>query len=967
MVLKESSHYARRSVLIALKVLILLQVQSGICQTVEEKYADLPTTVKAKVDTMDKCSFYLKDPSIKDLIRDYTDHVTLINMDIHMEDDNGLYGANKKDQDALSIPLEQFLVLDGSGKFLLMLKEYFILMSKYTLGQTVASVAVNITSEPRTCLELATNEDIDRATKTFILENFISLELPAGKGLKICSKYITIDNVDVGSIRYVCCKLDLRNSLICEGLGKSIWLDSLFKLSLLAQILFVIYSPLFVFRQGSAKSFLDFVHRPLGTLALNVAVAESSVEIKNTNFIKVKQGQFVNLKKGLCHLKPGRQYLLFIRQIYLRLQANKIVPDGDSPVSFKKYIKRIFFQCQMQREVSSAGGCCHENLFKMVPCCDVPWYRCLSVLLQLLIVVLLTVPWIVRVWFYYTFEEEALENSSRLFESKGLHSPAPDSLVSYLTPFHWVFKTIYCVIPLAAIVYFVLPRSLKRQSKFIIQTCFKKTRETKKLDSSGKFIVNMLWPLKEFGIVGFLVCPLWLFVLPLECIILSYQIFPIFSLSVRLLVNLIYYILKITCPNFCFYKRNVLGNFFRWVRNKSEDIIVIDKYEEDNRRNNILRVVAVVMCTITILSVLTLITECVSFYMECVIYAIIGIILNLGKIVKFLVLLLFLMYYCYDSFSRVSSRYRNLGHFLNKEVQARVGNILQEAVARSNETTNNKAFRVVPYRHDSNHERIILSADKKGRLKWRTQGLLFFLNERYNSYIPKDFCLQFTNLTHYLCPGPMYVLYFWALVEFTCIALFLLFVLFDILAFGEANNISTIHLSLVSVIGGFVPLIVRKYLLKIHTKPYLYNETAIWGRIISDVINGYIRHWKVEDLEVRTCAPIECTNYTGEGQFQNKSTDLMYNSENASLEYQISDFHQGRLKPLNTNAAIDNIRFFKNLTSAVSDDIDMIIITHGETPLEDEQFDIYVREGRIIKTIAEGTSRDTKPDGITEV
>ena len=926
------SEYKRNSTTKYMIVIIpLALMRIVLCQTIAEKYADVTATMKPEVDSMDNCSLVLEDHAIRDTIWEcIVQHVSLVKINIHVKSADELILTNE--------PYEQYLINDRLGTFLLALDKYLQFLSVYTIGPKVGNVTIDIHTDPQQCLEKARKDDISRSIKTFILKNLTTHELLPADFASLCNKFIDMDEPDIGTIKYNCCNVNNHGAFICNELDESAWLNIFFKMMLLIKIAFIIYSPILICGLcKSAKEARDFVYRPANRLTLNVAVEDTSEAMDDKNFVMVKQtgsSQFSKLKKELCHLKQNAHHKLCIREIYVRLSANEVISYGASPVTFKGLVQQTIIQCSLGRD-SPTRVCCYDNMFKMSPCCDVPWYRFLRAVFRIFVAMSLTIPWVVRLWFYFTHEEKAVTREDRLYLRQGLEPPS-HSLVQYLTPHHWMFIIMYCAIFLTAFVYLVLPRPIGNKLFFITQLSFDKTRLTNKMDHIVKFLSNVVWPFKEFGIVGFMVCPLWLFALPLESIILVYQIFPIFNLIVRLLINLIYYTIKTLNLNNLLYKGSK-PKLIKWVKSKTQSIIIIGAH--NSRGSNVINMIGLLISVITTLSLLVLLTESIMFYLECAIYVLFKLLLNPEDLLKYLIITLFVVGYGFDCIRVVKARYTYIGNVINNNIRERARHTETDI-----ESVTNTAYKVMTHTAEADNERVCLSVSKDNSLQWGTNGLLFFVDGECTPCISTDFFLQIATQHNFFCPGPAYVAIFGALKYFVFMCVFLLVIVVAIMALERTNYASTLGLTVVLLIGGCIPLLVHMCVSTSYVIPFKYRDNFIWKRIMTDAINSHFSNYTVEDFKVNTHSDTVDAYITSDDEKQSNESELTCNhTEYLTLEDQISDFNNGRLNQLYKNTTKEDNKSIPK--SPAQDNVDMIVVRlpkADETLIEGE-VDIYVR------------------------
>ena len=887
---------------------LLLQLTNGSATngsyTLSEKSLDTPKN---------SCRLELIKTSIRDeVLKLIEENPRLIKYHFEIVNDHGPFSLNKTEKAMLIKPYSMVLVTDGTGHSMLALKEYFQPMSVHTLGYGVAELEVKLNQNPENCLEEIPLSELEKKLKLVILRNFGNDTSTVAIGREVCNQWIHVSGTNEGSMKYVCCKVDSGNELLCHDLEISDWIYFLFTIITILQVIFVLYSPKLLPAGGRMGSkFIDFIYKPDPPLTLNAVTVDPYKVISDDTFVKGRQFPFVqlaNLKNELRCLTPGVLHSLIINKICLSVRASKIIPDGYSPVGFGKFIKQFFVRCKLRHELPALGVCCKANMLKKCNCFDVPWFKCLSLVMWVGVVILVTTPWLIRVWFFYAFEDGVRSQFHQALTDKGLNPSYQGSLVLQLTPNATIFTAIYCFIPIEGVIYMLLPSVAKRKLKYTIQISMKNMRATRRFDALITFISYMLWPLEEFGLLGVLVLPVWLLLMPVGILVLCYQVFPIVNLTMRLLINFIYYLVKFINPEYlykcCETDSGVITRFCNQLKASIEQIIVIDKYERKSRRNMMTHVASLTMCMATMFMLLLLLVECVAFYVECVIYIIIGIILNSKNVMKYLSLIVLITWYALDCFGSVSSSYRSFASMINREIQTKVGDAVKTVAMCVKSEQKEEAFAVKP-KDGGLEERMTLVTGTEGYLKWKAKRLLLFLDTEDVPYIPKDFLFKVAKLGHFACPGPVHIMYLKALIELLSITIFLGFVMLVIIAFGEANNISGANQTLATLASGFLPFVFRKFLIKPHAGPSLDTSNIAWQTTIAEAVDTYYKRWTVKDCDI----------------------GLVVKTDDVS-----------------TAEDVHNQTRILNLGSTIPDCVDMIVKIHKGIDAQDETMEFWIRK-----------------------
>lgn len=117
---------------------------------------------------------------------------------------------------------------------------------------------------------------------------------------------------------------------------------------------------------------------------------------------------------------------------------------------------------------------------------------------------------------------------------------------------------------------------------------------------------------------------------------------PIVNFTLRFLMYLFYYIFPSKIEGCLTNAEKYLTNF-----NWKEDVI---KTQDDDKKtsNKLLYVLPIVVYMLSAALILVFVFECSSFYIECGLYIVVGIVLNSDRIMKFISLSVLIAWYAFD-------------------------------------------------------------------------------------------------------------------------------------------------------------------------------------------------------------------------------------------------------------------------------------------------------------------------------
>ena len=74
------------------------------------------------------------------------------------------------------------------------------------------------------------------------------------------------------------------------------------------------------------------------------------------------------------------------------------------------------------------------------------------------------------------------------------------------------------------------------------------------------------------------------------------------------------------------------------------------------------------LCVAALYAILIVLSECVGFFLEVLVFTVMGVIVNAGTLLKFAALVIMLIFYSYDCFNNVEKKYLKLNRALFAEV-----------------------------------------------------------------------------------------------------------------------------------------------------------------------------------------------------------------------------------------------------------------------------------------------------------
>ncbi|KAK3769986.1 hypothetical protein RRG08_061958 [Elysia crispata] len=754
----------------------------------------------------------------------------------------------------------------SQGRSLLMLDETYDLKSLTTLAIGVEKLEVNLTDHPIRCLRKFEDreEETLRIVRSSFLRDFADPNQNTRGSLSpdehICSKHVE-DDGGYAHFVYRCCRFDQDGEIVCLDVIEDNWIKVLLTLIIIIKVLVVLYSPMFLpetlYRiKYVAAQYL--YHLPGPAMTLKVVVSEDpdqygpQAKHKCVRLEELKNMEVFKTMVASSNWQTEKIYEVKVKDVRLSVKARRLLSKFTVPVSIKSILYNNLIRCRI-RKLEPLKDCCNSNILgrfnpgiKMIK-----WHHCMKWFAGLCLMVLISTPWILRIYGYFTFEDITRDRQVEAAERLGLEIKYPGSIVLYLSPVHGLFIFIYIIFIIDSLVYGVLSKAMKEKFKHVARDCLRDMRERSRIAVVAWMTKLLVLPFTVFGVLGFLLFVPYLILLAVVTLpVAAFYIFPTLNLSIRLLINLFIFL----CPDKLMNKCRSWHGKFSSVRERfsMHDVTANESFIQKHsytRGGVLLQLVVILMVLISFWSVTLMLMEIVTFFVELLVYTFMGVIVNAGTILQYVTVLFLLFMYSKNTFSRVANLYQAYHGVIHRELLGLIKEEIDEVAKQEATDQENTAF-IVQGESSSNTPKDVRPRIKikENQPQWSTQGMLVFLDKYDTPYTPEKFFFETIDLNYFGCPGPIYTNVLAALWEFLKIVLFLLFIFIVVMAFGDAYQVSTTNQLLATVVGGFVPFLFR----------YIFVSDAGVGDIDTKsiqfitefhrIINSYKQAWGVFDI-----------------------------------------------------------------------------------------------------------------------
>jgi len=780
-------------------------------------------------------------------------------------------------------------VTTAHGQTLLSLAFNYGVLSMKTLTLGTETMDVELQDSPPGCMATVSDRIKIDSVRHLLMRDFdADGPVTAVDESRVCRE--TIDDDDgYARFRHNCCYQNSITARIeCTRNIGNVWLNLLYSMLTVVRFGLLCFGPsIFISAIDSmSKDYIPYVVRLTAKLEKMVCFCRTQEHLSESlqyerilDLTTMKAfPKLRNLVRSL-DIPLGKPVKVRFPQYDICVDYRRTLKENSVPVGLFHALCSSIFNCHI-RFVEPFNECCKANLLfsekRMIP-----WITLFRKVAKILFILILPTPFYIRLFVFYRFESEALANRKRAIALAGLKEPFDNSLIHYFTPTHGLFVFIYVTYAVMALILAFVSRPHKehRLQKIVVDS-FRDLKCLSWTDTLTMFMSNAIWPFKKFGMLGCLVgLVYWPVAMPLTLIVsIAYSI-PTIYLTIRMAVySKVASVIKARRSHRRTYKVRVT-NDLDIHRFETENVLNRDKElhasnfsldeidhvkpkEHDKQMDQVSRASTIikytsfsfvrafkylffaVMCIVTLDAVVLVLSEVVGCLVEAVVFTTMGCIVNAGSILRYVMLILMVLVYCCDCFNNISKKYLKMNKALFNEVKGRIRD-LEQVTSLPSSLQENCGFKAQELNEQASYE----GADdvaKKPPNHWMINDLVLFVDSEDTPRIPKQLFDEVTQIRVAGVPGPVYRGYIEAYQQLLKIVLFIVFVFLIVLSFAAVYRISTTNQMLATLIGGFLPMILRTFLAP--PAPDVELGTVSFKSKMDEVIKNFCQYWPIYDL-----------------------------------------------------------------------------------------------------------------------
>jgi len=818
-------------------------------------------------------------------------------------------------------------VTTAHGQTLLSLAFNYGVLSMMTLTLGTKTLNVELQDWPPGCMETVSDQIKIESVRQLLMRDFdADGPIKTVDDARICNEIIE-DDAGYAKFRQNCCyNNSVTGNIECTTEIGNMWLNLLYAMLVIVRLGLVFLGPsLFVSAVLSmSKDNIPYVVRLKSKLEKTVYFYRKD----KTNIPPISARRVVDLssKKGF----PKLQECLKKSNVKLEEPIRVRFPQYDINVDYKRTQKEnvvpvglfyslfmAIFGCQV-RFLGPFRDCCKTKMFQSSQY-TITWGKFCKRLAKILLILLIPTPFYLRLIVYYQFECEEVERRKRAMASSGLRESLQSSLIHYFTPTHGVFIFMYILYVVTAVALaFISQKGRDHRVKKIIINSFRELKSLSFTDTLSVIASNLVWPMKNFGALGCCVgIVYWPVAITGSLIVGVVYLLPTLYLTVRMAYhsklaavvmsrqshNVKYKVRdKPDLGMYQFQAENVLR---KPSKTSGEFNISLDDLDHVVPHEHIqgevasvkstlvpypksswLRITKYVFCAflsiLTLYSVVLIMSEVIGSLVEIVVFTIMGCIVNASALLKYVMLIVMIVIYCGDCFNNMAKKYLKMNRALFNEVKSRIKD-LDKITSLPSSLQENCAFKAQELNEQAAYEASDNVAGKPAN-HWMINDLVLFVDSHDTPRIPIQLFNDVIQIQVAGVPGPIYRGYIEAFHNLSKIILFVLFVFLVVLSFGTVHKISATNQTLATLVGGFMPRMLRMFLAP--PRPEVELGTVSFKSKMDEVIKNFCQYWPIYDL------PFEVVTDEDDVKSSDEKPDSLANNNEAAQSRKVDMYRQ---------------------------------------------------------------------------
>ncbi|GFO36738.1 hypothetical protein PoB_006324300 [Plakobranchus ocellatus] len=732
---------------------------------------------------------------------------------------------------------------EGSSELLQVNHYYFGLISPFMdLGLSKAKVRLNVTSP--TCLQGLARGEIESLLTDYLLTDFEinpkAVEHPYTKADVVQVCHMTIrDDDGWGKLNYRCCGFE-ADILHCSDVHEDEWVWILRAFIMAVTILLFLYFPVLLPR---GYRFYDYVYYPPDGLMFNFRVTTKADQFRKLPRSQILEPNHINrmteFRSSLAKLKPDVTYTAQVRRLDINVGADRLLQEDCPVISTRRSLFDTFVRCKI-RHADPLEDCCRTNACGQYCLPGRPswqaWLRAVRTILVMAILALPALPFMyaqVAEDLEYQELDDAIEDQNLERPFNFYVGPVFSKVIVGVLAVMYVIHTIIVIIDGAT------DGNIGRLYSDVLDVSEKKGTIRRRMENTQSFVKRAFLPVQRCGV---LLVPVW---------ILALAAIPI------------YLVLDF------FIKAPMIKVFFEGFKRLLRYSHILRR-KPNEEATTACGLVEIYLFFLTIVFVFIVLGIGANFLVHVVAMIIVKVLVDAKLVYRVLPVILLLLLYIRDSFSRVGQKYSDFLAQVMTSMRTRESEDLRRESFKSWDQQMNKIFKILPETitvdpddevvdekpKAENEEATQKKKEKKlfllknGGVRMRLGQLLLFLNKNDFLFTSKKFLFSCCTMDCVGAPGFLEDNYIRAVLDFMKIGVFLIFMFLVVMAYGNAYYISPTNQMFVTLVSGLVPLLLRNVFLKRSAVQTIKVDYRFESRL-EEKIGAFSQTWELRDIALR--------------------------------------------------------------------------------------------------------------------
>ena len=776
------------------------------------------------------------------------------------------------------------------GRTLLMLSFHYDVLSMSILTIGVESHNVVLTDHPYGCFQNITAYDRVQMIRDLILKNFlieeksstqIQFETRTERTVYVCNEVVK-DNDGYADFINRCCSKNPDQSVTCSDQVQQGWILLLHMCITLVKLMVFFFAPLIMPTQMYNASYVasEYAVKLSKELKLKLFVTENTqTSIRYKKRLTLEDiADWRRFREKLEGCPMDEIVPITVPELRITVKGKRIIPDNDPPTGIFRTLYDNLIRCKIKR-LDPFTECCDLSVYSSLEPMiknKCTWHMCVQCLVKVLLLLLVPLPFYIRVFIFYHFEDDEVTLRKQVTNYLGLKQEFDfyrGNVIQYFSPTHGVFIATYVFYFLSGVILGFSDESVREKLKAIARDALQDMANVSRTSVLQVLLRIGLWPFKKCGLLAIILAPFYSFVaFPVCSVIFVLYCIPTLYLSYRLL----FHARKKFNDDDDDYEADPdkpISKKKQQLRKVQKKLSKIDKSVHNRQsglgetnnfsitwgqgklnavRRFLIQWMVGLFCLAVLYALILIIVEAVGLIVEVMAFTMMGIIINAGSTLRYVSMALLVIVYMHDCYNNVYESYLTFDKSVVEDIMDRVEDLKTVASLPSN-MQENVAFQVKPV-EAVDEIPTSLTFEKKDP-SWKIGHLLLFLDSFDTPRIPLRLFQKVCEIRVHGAPGPVYINLLRATGQFLIIVIFLFFVMIVVMAFGNVHQVSSTNQTLATLAGGFVPMLLKNVLPRKSVK--LNLKTLSFKGQIDEIICDFKQNWPIYDFVFKTEDEIE--------------------------------------------------------------------------------------------------------------